>query len=106
MTTPLMRTLAIKLIKAYRYILSPLMGQQCRFYPSCSHYSEQAFEQYGFFKACWLTIRRLAKCAPWHPGGFDYLPEAESASPQTHCSHSGEPHSHNTLIERKTAAIR
>ena len=63
------------LLRGYRYIASPWIGNQCRFYPSCSHYSEQAFSRFGFFKGLYLTLQRLLKCHPWHPGGEDPVPE-------------------------------
>ena len=62
-------------IKAYRYGVSPMIGKQCRFYPSCSAYAEESFSRFGFVKGAWLTGRRLIKCHPWHDGGFDPVPE-------------------------------
>lgn len=72
-----MKQIAIKLIHIYRYLLSPWIGNQCRFYPTCSHYSEEAFEKHGFVKGVYLTLRRLIKCHPWHPGGIDLVPPAD-----------------------------
>lgn len=63
--------LAIKSIHGYRYLLSPWIGNQCRFYPSCSHYAEEAIHTYGLTKGFYLTLRRLCKCHPFHPGGLD-----------------------------------
>ncbi|MDX5706423.1 membrane protein insertion efficiency factor YidD, partial [Clostridioides difficile] len=51
----------------------PLKGPTCRFYPTCSQYSIEAFKKYGFVKGMYLTIRRLLKCHPFHPGGYDPL---------------------------------
>ena len=65
-----MRWLAIKCIHGYRYLLSPWVGNQCRFYPSCSHYAEEAIEKHGFMKGGYLTFRRLIKCHPWHAGVY------------------------------------
>ncbi|MDO3381669.1 membrane protein insertion efficiency factor YidD [Gilvimarinus algae] len=70
-----MSWLAIKLIRLYRYFLSPWIGNQCRFYPSCSHYGEEAIKTHGFIKGGYLTARRLLKCHPWHPGGLDPVPD-------------------------------
>lgn len=70
-----MRWFAIKLIHSYRYLLSPWIGNQCRFYPSCSHYAEEAIEDYGLLKGSYLSGRRLLKCHPWHPGGIDPVPK-------------------------------
>lgn len=64
----------IFLIRGYRYCLSPLLGHHCRFYPSCSCYSEMAFRQFGIIQGGVLTIRRILRCHPWHPGGYDPLP--------------------------------
>lgn len=60
-------------IRGYRRFISPLLPPSCRFHPTCSHYALQAFEKYGIFKGIWLTIKRLVKCHPYHPGGFDPL---------------------------------
>ena len=81
--------LAVKLLHGYRYFLSPWIGNQCRFYPSCSHYSEEAIVQHGFFTGSYLTLRRLLKCHPWHEGGLDPVPELN----KTCCSSI---HSHTT----------
>ncbi|MBY6190832.1 membrane protein insertion efficiency factor YidD [Microbulbifer agarilyticus] len=75
-----MTWLAIRLIKLYRLIASPWVGNQCRFYPTCSCYAEEAFKTHGFCKGGYLTLRRLIKCHPWHPGGFDYVPPAQQAT--------------------------
>lgn len=62
------------LITIYQWTISPLIGNCCRFYPSCSHYAKEAFERHGAFKGLWLTCKRLLKCFPWHPGGHDPVP--------------------------------
>ena len=69
-----MRTLIAAAIRCYRYLLSPLLGQRCRFYPSCSQYAEQAVTTHGVFRGGILALRRLGKCHPWHDGGFDPVP--------------------------------
>ena len=61
----------LALIYAYRFTLSPLIGQQCRFWPTCSHYAENALTQHGLWRGSWMTIKRLSRCHPWHPGGYD-----------------------------------
>jgi len=63
----------ILLIEIYRKFISPLKGQTCRFYPTCSDYFIQALEKYGFFKGSYLGIKRILKCHPFHPGGYDSL---------------------------------
>jgi hypothetical protein len=62
------------LIAAYRYLLSPMLGRSCRFFPSCSEYAMEALERYGTLRGSWLALRRIARCHPWHPGGFDPVP--------------------------------
>ena len=69
-----MSKLIVLLIGAYRYVLSPLLGPACRFYPSCSHYAQEAIARYGAGKGLWLTARRLLRCNPWHRGGHDPVP--------------------------------
>ncbi|CAK7034565.1 MAG: Putative membrane protein insertion efficiency factor [Peptostreptococcus russellii] len=64
---------SISLIRFYQKFISPLKGPTCRFYPTCSQYSIQAFKKYGFLKGLWLTIKRISKCHPFHPGGYDPL---------------------------------
>ncbi len=70
-----MRKLLIQLVRAYRYLLSPLLGNHCRYYPSCSEYALSALEQHGALRGSWMSVRRLARCHPFHTGGFDPVPE-------------------------------
>ncbi len=58
----------------YRMMLSPVLGPACRFYPSCSQYALDAVGKHGVLRGIELSIRRLAKCQPWHPGGIDFVP--------------------------------
>lgn len=67
------------LLIVYRYTLSPLFGNCCRFEPSCSRYAEQALREHGLRRGLWLTLRRLSRCHPWHAGGFDPVPCAHCA---------------------------
>jgi putative membrane protein insertion efficiency factor len=69
-----MRHIALFLIRCYKLFLSPVLGNNCRFNPSCSTYARQAFETYGFLRGMGLTLRRLARCHPWSEGGDDPLP--------------------------------
>ena len=62
------------LIRAYQLAISPMLGSRCRFYPSCSDYSMAALRQHGLFRGLWLAVRRIGRCHPWHPGGYDPVP--------------------------------
>jgi putative membrane protein insertion efficiency factor len=63
------------LIRFYQYALSPFLGKNCRFHPSCSHYGYECFERFSLLKAMWYTLRRILRCHPWNPGGYDPVPE-------------------------------
>ncbi len=70
-----MNIIAIYLIKIYRLFISPMLPPNtCRFYPTCSEYALEAYQEFGFFKASWLAVRRISKCHPLHEGGYDPLP--------------------------------
>ncbi|MFC4224387.1 membrane protein insertion efficiency factor YidD [Lysinibacter cavernae] len=73
------RNIAIAILTVYRFLISPLYGDVCRYYPSCSRYSREAMQSHGFFGGVWLTIRRLLRCHPWSEGGIDDVPERTSA---------------------------
>ena len=70
--------MVIALIRTYQFMLSPLMGQRCRFYPSCSQYAIEAVQTHGPFKGAWLALRRILRCHPLHPGGVDPVPPAKN----------------------------
>lgn len=69
-----MRKIALGLIRLYQILLSPLLGSNCRFYPSCSKYTYQAIEKYGVLHGGWLGVKRIARCGPWTKGGYDPVP--------------------------------
>ncbi len=69
-----MKTLLMALVKFYRYALSPMLGRNCRHFPSCSEYMLEAVDKYGAAKGGWMGAKRLCRCHPWHPGGYDPVP--------------------------------
>jgi uncharacterized protein len=90
-----MKSLLLLILRIYKYAISPLMGQNCRFYPSCSDYAAQAIQTHGVCKGSLLAGKRLCKCHPWHPGGVDLVPEVASSD--------AENSSENTLKKTQTA---
>ncbi len=76
-----MKYLVAFVIRLYKKLVSPLFPPSCRFYPTCSSYAEEAILRFGIVKGGWLSVKRVAKCHPWHPGGFDPVPEKEKGEP-------------------------
>jgi uncharacterized protein len=72
-----MKWLFLGLIKFYQRFISPIKPPSCRFYPTCSHYGYEAIKYHGAIKGSWLTMKRIVKCQPFHPGGFDPVPKKE-----------------------------
>jgi len=70
----LVRKIFVLPIRFYQRFLSPFLPKRCRFYPSCSQYALEAILRYGIFRGSFLALRRLLRCGPWHPGGYDPLP--------------------------------
>ncbi|TAG01667.1 MAG: membrane protein insertion efficiency factor YidD [Betaproteobacteria bacterium] len=77
------KTGALGLIKAYQYGVRPMLGQRCRFFPSCSEYTAEAIELHGVIKGSGYGAMRLCKCHPWHDGGLDPVPPKRSVAPAT-----------------------
>jgi putative membrane protein insertion efficiency factor len=75
------------LIRVYQRGLSPLLGPRCRFYPSCSQYALEALDVHGLAGGLWLALKRLGRCHPLHPGGFDPVPP-KHCSKATHAHHA------------------
>ncbi|MFB3165550.1 membrane protein insertion efficiency factor YidD [Neobacillus sp. 179-C4.2 HS] len=65
----------ISVIRFYQVVISPIKPPSCRFYPTCSHYGLEAVQRFGALKGGWLTLKRILKCHPFHPGGIDPVPE-------------------------------
>jgi putative membrane protein insertion efficiency factor len=78
----------LRLIGFYSRSISPALPPRCRFYPSCSAYAAEAIARHGAGRGSWLALRRLVKCAPWHPGGVDLVPERRPAPGTREGSHS------------------
>ncbi|RVU32265.1 membrane protein insertion efficiency factor YidD [Neptunomonas marina] len=74
MLEKLIKTLLTGLVRGYQLLISPLLGNNCRFYPSCSHYMIEAIETHGIFKGTWLGLKRIGRCHPWNDGGIDPVP--------------------------------
>jgi len=70
------------LIRFYQVVLSPFVGQHCRFYPSCSNYALEAIQRHGSARGSWLAVKRLCRCHPWHPGGVDPVPNTNNTNPK------------------------
>jgi hypothetical protein len=69
-----MKRILLTIIRAYKWGISPLLPRSCRFYPSCSSYAVEAIERHGVLRGLTLTVRRLLRCHPFHPGGYDPVP--------------------------------
>ena len=100
------RTLAAWLIRVYQWTISPMLGPRCRFHPTCSQYTLEAIEGYGLAWGTWLALKRLARCHPFHPGGFDPCPSPVGATAQRepYAGASGDGREHEggarRLVER------
>lgn len=70
-----MRRILTGCIRAYQWLISPLLGLHCRFHPTCSQYALEAIERYGVWRGGGLALRRLLRCHPWRPGGLDPVPD-------------------------------
>ena len=75
-----MKWILIGLLKAYRFAISPLYGQVCRYHPSCSAYALEAVTVHGSVKGSWLSVRRVGRCHPWAAGGYDPVPAKKTSA--------------------------
>ena len=69
-----MKTVLIALVRFYRYAISPMLGRNCRFHPTCSEYAIEAVQRHGALRGGWLAARRVGRCHPFNPGGYDPVP--------------------------------
>ena len=76
-----MRVVLVALLKAYRFAISPLYGEVCRYHPSCSAYALEAVTVHGSIRGSWLAVRRVGRCHPWAEGGLDPVPPRPASRP-------------------------
>ncbi|MEE3719326.1 membrane protein insertion efficiency factor YidD [Tumidithrix elongata RA019] len=79
-----MKTILLWLIRFYRFCISPLTPPSCRFQPTCSQYALTAIERFGAWKGSGMAVKRICRCHPWHPGGYDPVPEVSCQQPHQH----------------------
>lgn len=77
-----MKRIVVFLLRGYGYLISPLLGPHCRFEPTCSRYAAEAVERFGVVRGGWLALRRVARCHPFHAGGYDPPPCEQQAEQQ------------------------
>ena len=70
----MIQSILLRIIKIYQYAISPLMAPSCRFTPSCSQYAGEVIAKHGALRGGWLSLKRVLRCNPWHPGGYDPAP--------------------------------
>jgi len=85
------RWLLIGLLRVYRTIISPLYGDVCKYYPSCSAYALDAVREHGSLRGTWLAVRRIGRCHPWAKGGFDPVPPRAGSSTDRSRAGTGTP---------------
>ena len=79
-----MKRLLIALVRGYQLLISPVLGNNCRYVPSCSAYTIEAMEKHGALKGLWLGIKRVGRCHPFHEGGYDPVPEPDKPGDKDH----------------------
>ena len=84
----------VLLIRGYALLISPFLGNNCRYYPSCSAYTQEAIERHGAFRGLWLGIKRISRCHPFHEGGYDPVPPAPHEQREGPHSGAGRPVAH------------
>jgi uncharacterized protein len=86
-----MKHILIWLLKGYRFAISPLYGQVCRYHPTCSAYALEAVQTHGALRGTWLAMRRVGRCHPWAAGGLDPVPPAKNRTSSTPPSATATP---------------
>ncbi len=79
--------ISLMILKSYQYLVSPFLGNNCRYIPSCSCYMHTAIERFGVFKGFWMGIKRLLRCHPFHSGGLDPVPDKQALNKETKDNH-------------------
>jgi len=97
------KTALLAVVRFYQRAISPALPPRCRFYPTCSAYALEAIERHGAGRGTWLAVRRIAKCAPWHPGGVDLVPEPAGGVPEPGTGDGG--HSSSRRVRRPHRAM-
>ena len=90
-------------VRFYQRAISPVLPPRCRFEPSCSAYAAEALEVHGAARGSWLAVKRLAKCAPWHPGGLDLVPARREAPGTDRAGHSSSPSAQSSAAPAEPA---
>ena len=91
--TEVVRALLIAPIRIYQWTISPLLGANCRYAPSCSAYAEEAIATHGAVRGAWLALRRMLRCHPWGGSGYDPVPPVRHHASHHHDCHHAAPHS-------------
>ena len=81
-----MKTVLVAILRAYQLLLSPMLGQRCRFYPTCSNYAIEALRNHGAARGSWLAARRVCRCHPFNEGGVDLVPPVVPPTQDKHSS--------------------
>lgn len=78
-------SILVLLVRGYQLFISPILGPHCRFQPTCSQYAIEALRTHGVLKGTWLTLQRLRRCHPFHPGGYDPVPQLKADKENSQC---------------------
>ncbi len=84
MLNRIFKTIFIFPVRLYQWLLSPLLGSNCRYQPTCSHYMIQAIEEWGVIRGGWMGLRRIGRCHPWGSSGYDPVPKRKPAAGHSH----------------------